>query len=1510
MHTPAPAELFIPGALPGSGSFAASSPISAYQHPGSFSGRSFTPSLTLQDARTFSPTANGLLSPHDPLLHIKAASQSTLDFDRLLTSQSAAYRDSQESPAPPQTQVPPTSSSCHLPPHQFNLLSSQLHNQSSQLYNASMFSSTSGMPPAAPLQLQLPPDRAVSRQDSVIKHYQSSPPAHSSALQQYASCGGSSDYQQIVSRHHQAGMSCSPLGERSPPTEPKPSQQMESQTYQPIIQSPYAPSSSSSSAPASSATKGPMVSTSSTSGYSSSSSASSSSRTPHTPPSGSSTSSSSKTSSDSLSALSCQQPPPPPLQVSSICVQQPSAKQCLSNYGSQSVANSSTGLSDQTPPRPHSQSYSPSQPPSSHMAQSFKGFSSPTAQDLNSGAGLSGVKAYTGVGSGGRSFSAEIVFEDPSFGSSSIRRASSPSLGYGTESARSEGISGAVTHRSGVGSAGSGSETVDGNENTSSYHLPRSNRSPVSSTLNHPVLQSPTVHPAKSPGGSAATKYMPSVLSPAFMPSPQGFPDTRPTQSQSYHSTATKPKTETNLLAAECPQHEEEDADEFLIQHLLHTQTTTPQLSQRQSHSQQLPQSISQSISQARDEEDKAMSYDINRLSDDRYHPHSVIRTNNSIGTAGTTTAISDTTSGLNRQLEVSQKKQQTKSELASNEGFSKSLSHNAQSHQQQHESLGSVVHYRRGDPYTQQPHSQHPHHTTAHSQSCTQQISQHARHTQHPQHSHHLHSAPHLHSHSHMELKKLSNTNDSGYLCNAPDAQQALQSQGPLSLMASSPELPQSTHMLQSVLSHTTHTKMDSQQVLSQQQQQQQQHHSLSQQGIMGAGPGGVESHSQNQSSQLQLKLQNHCNNTHYSLTAQTRDQNQGSQNSLSPLDMLDQSLSQASSLDSGGLLDRTSVGVTVPVGEGDGGDRHRQQHRLTPHHHSQQKASELNNYLTEPDLGVSTPSHFHHLNQPQALAHSHTLHEQHAHNHHHTQLTHSHPHQMAANMETPQQQQPQNQTREHETQLTHSQLNPLKTHQFDSMSPVDKGQSQAQQQFPPLTSICFPDSLLQDEDRSFFPEMEDMFCTSDYKSSCTVDSRAGPDVQENLNQSHVRAQERIEALKAGGAGEGYDMVGHHSDQGYREYCHSLPGTGDGSLHLDLGSLKSHELPSTVNTDQLGLIQSQTPSLGLGSAAPGNGSANKMMGAVAGSSNTSGLTSPIFCSSRPKKLLKTSSFHLLKQRREPQPQTKKNYAQEYEFEDDEDKADAPADIRLNSRRLPDLLPDLVSSCRKAGGTSGVCGVSPIMGDMDFCHPSSYTSFGHPSPIVPHDGPKKRGRKPTKPKREGPPRPRGRPRIRPLPEPSYCRGLTGSGAGETRRGRGRGRGRGRREEGLVETHRDMQKAQNLPYQLQHQQQQYGQQQHLQQQLQQNYSQQTDLHQAFHQQPQHHLLHQQQQVSCSHHQLQHQQHHKTSLQTQQDPVRPIKVTKTSQGLSSCTVVPNPEGHNPACFGYSSTLLHPI
>ncbi|KAM9780451.1 proline-rich protein 12 [Neosynchiropus ocellatus] len=1483
MHTPAPAELFISGALPGSGSFPPSSALSAYQHPGSFSGRSFTPSLSLQDAPTYSPNSNGLLSPHDPLLHIKAPSQSSLGFDRLLSSQSATYRSSQELPAPSQSQAPPTSSSCHLPSPQFNLLSSQLHSQSSQLYNASMFSSTPALLPTSHPQSQPPQERTMPRQDSVIKHYQRSSPAQVPALplQQYVSCG-SAGYPQMSSHHRHGGpgLSCSPLGEQSPSSDPKPSPQSDSQTYRPIIQTPYTTASSSSVS--SSGAKG-AKSTGSSSGYSSSGSLSSSSRTPHTPPSASSTSSisssSSKTSAGSLSTPAHPQPPPqsapPPLPAAaSTSVQQQAPKQCLSSYGSPPVPKSNTSLQGKTPPQQHAQSFSPNQPSSAHMTQSYGGFSSPQAQDLSSGTPGTGGKSYSGIGSGGRSFSAEIVYGDSNFGSGSLRRADSPSLGYGSAPGSSAGgpPSGASTHGSGVGSAGSGSSTSIGNGGSSSYHDSSSSPS-IPSATSRPGLHSPAAaRPAQSPGASGASKYIPNILSPTYMSSPQAYPDAHQEQSQSYHSTPPKPKSETNMLGVERAQNEQ-DEDDFLIHHILHAESSTGHPSQHHPPQQQIPQQLPLT----REGEGKGVAYDMSKMSEERYHLQSVIRANNTTNSSGPGLSIADGTGGLNSQMEMSRK--QTKSELALSKpngggvvGDGESLSHSHTTHShQQHDSLSSVVNYGRADPYAQHQHSQQSHHIShvpSQSQQHCQQplLSQHSR---LPQQTY-----PHSH-HAHIEVKKSAERSD--YLCSTPDVQQAQQSQVSISMMDSPTDSPQQTHMLQSVLSHTPTSKMESKQ----------QQHTLGQQAIMGptgrAGPVGMDPHPQGQPSQLQHQLQTQSMETHYSLGAQSRDQTQVTQNTVSELDMIDQSLSQTSGRASGGAINRAAPRVSIPGEEGVVGDSHRQQHSLASHHHPQQQASELHDFLSEPSMGLSTPSHLHHLSQPPAHSHlsqqTHSLHQL-----SHSQLSHQHSNQISSNMRTPQQ--PQAPQREPENQMSHSQLEQLKQHQFDAVSPVSKGplgqsQQEQQQRFASLSSICFPDSLLNDEDRPFFPGMDEMFCSADYKSSCAGMTGPGQGVQEGLSQVRAQGPEGMEGLKTGGPAERYNMVGHHGDQGYAQYCQSLQGPGNGSMHLDLESLKTHELPSTVNTDQLGLIQSQTPGMGMNSAVPGDASVNKMIGSLGVGSSNSGLTSPIFCSSRPKKLLKTSSFHLLKQRREPQPQTKKTYAQEYEFEDDEDKADAPADIRLNSRRLPDLLPDLVSSCRKVGGAPGLSGLSPLMGDLDYCHPSSYSSLGHPQPLLPPDGPKKRGRKPTKPKREGPPRPRGRPRIRPLPEPPYCRGLMGSVPGESRRGRGRGRGRGRREEGIMEMHRDMNKAQTqlYPPPQQHFSQQ---QQHLQQHLQQ----QPDLHQAA---QQHHLLHHQpQHLPYPQHQMhpQHQpNHHPPPQEQQHEPIPPMKIKMPVSAMTS-------------------------
>ncbi|RXM91168.1 Synembryn-A [Acipenser ruthenus] len=60
------------------------------------------------------------------------------------------------------------------------------------------------------------------------------------------------------------------------------------------------------------------------------------------------------------------------------------------------------------------------------------------------------------------------------------------------------------------------------------------------------------------------------------------------------------------------------------------------------------------------------------------------------------------------------------------------------------------------------------------------------------------------------------------------------------------------------------------------------------------------------------------------------------------------------------------------------------------------------------------------------------------------------------------------------------------MKEHQFHPDSPA----AAKQQRFVPLTSMCFPDSLLQEEvqmeeERSFFPGMDEMFCGEEYPKS-----------------------------------------------------------------------------------------------------------------------------------------------------------------------------------------------------------------------------------------------------------------------------------------------------------------------------------------------------------------------------------------------------------------------------------------
>uniref|UniRef100_A0A6I8N240 Proline rich 12 n=1 Tax=Ornithorhynchus anatinus TaxID=9258 RepID=A0A6I8N240_ORNAN len=313
----------------------------------------------------------------------------------------------------------------------------------------------------------------------------------------------------------------------------------------------------------------------------------------------------------------------------------------------------------------------------------------------------------------------------------------------------------------------------------------------------------------------------------------------------------------------------------------------------------------------------------------------------------------------------------------------------------------------------------------------------------------------------------------------------------------------------------------------------------------------------------------------------------------------------------------------------------------------------------------------------------------------------------------------------------------------------------------FVPLTSICFPDALLQDEERGFFPSMEDMFCAGPPDDYPKPGGGQGQEDEDEDDDDNNEPPPPPPPAGPKGPGGGPAAAAGYGLQGYGPYCGGpaagQPPPSPPGLGLEPG--KPPELPSTVNAEPLGLIQA-----GRQPAPP-----PPLPPPPPPPEPKGGLSSPIFCSSKPKKLLKTSSFHLLRRRDPAFQPPKKLYAQEYEFEADEDKADVPADIRLNSRRLPDLLPDLVSSCRSRPA------LSPL-GDIDFCPPA-------PGPA----GPRRRGRKPTRAKRDGPPRPRGRPRTRPLAEPPGPAGTPRPGPGGpqpdgAKRPRGRGRGRGRKAE--------------------------------------------------------------------------------------------------------------------------------
>ncbi|XP_020391351.2 proline-rich protein 12 isoform X1 [Rhincodon typus] len=1158
MHTPGPAELFISGAIPGSGTFPSSSALSAYQHPASFSGRSFpvTSSLTLQDA-TFSPSSNGLLSPHDPLLHIKSSQSSvpsSLTFDRLgsavlgtgLPSQSSAYRTAQES------------ASRHLQ-SQFNLLSSPLgpSDQASQLYNTSVFSSS----PASGI------ERAIPRQDSVIKHYQrptgaqAQLPASHHSLQHYLSCGGSHSFQQMP-RH--STLSCSPLGEQSPVSSEggqKSSQARgeHSQSYRPIIQSPGYSSSSSSSSKSKSYSASRQAQRGGAAGAA-------------VTPKCQSISSSGQSHIFSSSA--------------------PKASSVISTQAQAYSPGQSQALLGMN----QSQSYTVSQAQNLAAAAVTQspGFSSSQSQDLTA---VSKAQSYSGSQqaqpqpqpqqqqqqqqpqalqtcvSQAQNYSPEQLQ-----GLSSVGSIQTYSVQSEPHSSATPGQSYGPAHSQGMPAASPSLSYAAGHSPALSSHGPSIVYSSASHVQSLPdASPSPIIRPLQSPTSSRpqgvgspgqSQKYLSSVLSPSFIQPPhsQAF---QPSQAPLERAPAYgKAKADQELLASE--RTEDED---FLIQHLLDSQSP--------------PRVSSQSLAECEERAPKGMVYEMSK-SEERYHLQSVIRTSSSLDSQ----VLEMSLQGL---------KEKKKGERQKEYGRSSSDA-----------LVTSVVHY-----------SHQPNSIDGLAQDIKKTVD-------------HLQGAPHLDgsgkelSTGHSYLQKTPEPGSRAHHL-GPDSSQ-LESHGILQgqagsqlMLEASPEMQlplghqapgQQSQLLQSVLTHTQ----------SQQQAQQQM----------------LEVHLQSQ--QLQAAH------------------------------------AHAAGLDSRLLPGEPRSPQLAPP---DAMERLPRSESMQP--------QEMQEFL-EPELHLES-----HLAQ-------------------------------AGQVQQSQQQQPQPQPQHllpeaseplrldsSETSQQVSQQQLEGKDQFSSGSPQS-----AKQRFVPLTSICFPDSLLQDEERNFFPGMEDMFCSAPCSNEEYSKQPCGDDAGQPMDRSD------------GGMKSGFDMM--HSSQSFPGYCASEPAGGQQNVHLDLNpvAMKPELEPPTVQAEHLGL----TP--------PGHGPTSADL--------KSPLTTASFCSMKTKKFLKTSSLHLLKKKDSPPQPPKKNYAQEYEFEDEE-KEDVPADIRLNNRRLPDLLPDLISSCRTRTN------LSPVS-DIDFCSGNNL-----------NEG-KKKAKRTSKPKEKGPPRPRGRPRIRPLEPPQ---GVTQDGP--KKRGRGRGRGK-------------------------------------------------------------------------------------------------------------------------------------
>ncbi|MBN3305349.1 QSER1 protein, partial [Amia calva] len=583
MHSSAATELFVTGALPASGTFPPASALSAYQHPNTFTTRNFatTPSLTLQDT-TFSPSSNGLLSPHDPLLQIKS-SQSTvptaLAFDRIgstvlstsIPPQSSTYRSAQES-AP------------HLLQPQFSLLPSSLGSaqQASQPYSTSVFTgSTASI------------ERALQRECSVIKHHQRPSSTQSvqaqlssaqHSLQGYLTSGSDVTFQDPS---RQSAMPCSPIGDTTQVSnggsQQKTSQATleQSQAYPSSIPSPGFSSASS--------TKAKDCSTK------------------HTQRSSKATKSQSVSPDEQTQSY-----PSPGQKQSTVIASQSQAYASAQLPNLMSESQSQSYVTSQTMPGSvsHSQVYSSSQseklPSLYKTLTSFSGQSenlTSVSQTLSYSSSQQQQQVLSSVGHN-EQYAVQtqgLCSVNPSQSYSSSHSQGLPTVSYSAQSQGLSSVSPSQSYASG--------QSLTLTSQSLSFSSTRAQNLPASSpTQNYMLLHSSPSSQVKNGSSPQSQKYLPPVQSPTFSPSShsQALQNNRP--STELKPSYGKRKSDSNLFV---PSKQEED--EFPIQDLQALQQASLEAS---------AQTLAES-----DIGEHSVVYVVSKT-DDRYNSQSVIRSN------------------------------------------------------------------------------------------------------------------------------------------------------------------------------------------------------------------------------------------------------------------------------------------------------------------------------------------------------------------------------------------------------------------------------------------------------------------------------------------------------------------------------------------------------------------------------------------------------------------------------------------------------------------------------------------------------------------------------------------------------------------------------------------------------------------------------------------------------------------------------------------------------------------